>query len=47
MVPLVTIENRGSFVDVTLGTPKIYGEMGEESRDRGGVRALSTLSGQL
>lgn len=34
-------------MDVTLGTPKIYGEMGEEAKDRGGVRAFSTLSGQL
>lgn len=47
MVPLVTIGNRDSLVNVTLGTPKIYGETGEEARDKGGLRAFSTLNGQL
>lgn len=47
VAPLFTIGNRGSLVDVTLGIPKIDGEMGEDARDRGGVRAFSTLSGQL
>lgn len=47
VVPLFTIGNRGSVVDVTLGIPKIDGEMGEEARDRGGVRVISTLSEQL
>lgn len=35
----------GSLVVVILGIPKIDGEMGEEARDRGVVKAFSTVSG--
>lgn len=45
MIPSVTVGNKSSFVVVTLRTHKIVGEMGEEARDRGGMRAFSTLSG--
>lgn len=44
LVLSVTVGNRGSLEVVTLGTPKINGEMGEEAKT-GRVRAFSTLSG--
>lgn len=42
LVLSVTVGNRGSLEVVTLGTPKINGEMGEEAKNGWGEGFLHT-----